>query len=280
MTIPNGGRQTSTDGLDSRTILVTGAASGIGQSVASFLAERGHEVVAVDLSPIDASEGILPIQADITNAENLRNVVKQLESAGKDLYGIVHCAGIARAGPLVEVDEKDIWDILRVNMVGMAIVTKAFFPMLQGSQGRIITVSSLSGRITSPFMGPYCISKYAVEAYSDALRRELDPLGIKVSTIEPGKILTPLIEKNRRMFEEGLSKVSPTFRSRALRFVARDEIRVQKNGLPAEIVAQKVFHALFSKKPKIRYLIVKHPLRTKLLLSLPDRMLDRMFRKI
>ncbi len=262
-------------GMIQKNFLVTGAASGIGASITKFLTERGHFVFACDIQECKNSENLKYLYLDVTNLENIKKAIQEVLLSEKQLSGVVNCAGIVKAGPLMELDLQEVQDIFGVNAFGMFEVTKACFPLLLKTKGRIVNISSLSGKIAFPFMGPYAMSKYTVEAFSDSLRRELQPLGIKVSIIEPGKIRTPLLTKAKQIALQKSTQVSEIFRERGMKFAAFDEQRAEQNAIPPEIVAKKVYHALFSRKPKRRYLIVKNMIKTKILLHLPAKVLDR-----
>ncbi|MHA1618238.1 MAG: SDR family oxidoreductase [Promethearchaeota archaeon] len=259
------------------SILVTGGASGIGAAVCKYLTDRGHSVYACDIDECAETDLQKFIRLDVTQTDDIHSAIAEIRKKKGILQGLVNCAGIVRAGPLMELDMAEIKEIFAVNLFGMIELTQACFPMLLKTKGRIVNISSVSGKIAFPFMGPYGMSKHGVEAFSDCIRRELAPFGVHVAIIEPGKILTPLIEKGRQITKDKMETVSELFKERGLRFAAYDEERVKTNALPPERVAEQIYHALFSPKPKTRYLIVKKPLQTKLLMRFPTKMLDKKF---
>ena len=265
---------------NNKKFIVSGAASGIGASIARNLVKRGHFVFACDLTECQTTEFQQYFKLDVTQSENIKDVIKKIHAITPSIDGIVNCAGIVKAGPLMELDCQELKDIFAVNVFGMFELTKASFPLLLRAKGRIVNISSFSGKMAFPFMGPYAMSKHSVEAFSDSLRRELAPLGMFVSIIEPGKIRTPLILKGQKIVEEKLGKVSDLFRERGIKFAAFDAQRVKLNALDPEIVAEKVYHALFAVKPKTRYLIVKHKWKTKLMMRLPARAIDKKLLKL
>jgi hypothetical protein len=151
------------------------------------------------------------------------------------------------------------------------------FSLLLMSKGRIVNLSSLAGYVATPFSGPYASSKHAIEGWSDALRRELIPLGVKVVVVEPALINTPLwdrdlagrIEQYRgSMFYEANRKK-----------LEHEAAEAKAHGVQAEVVAQTVYRALISPYPKPRYLVSNHPVLHRLVRFLPDRVLDRLVAK-
>ncbi len=143
---------------------------------------------------------------------------------------------------------------MEVNLIGVVSVTKAFLPLLRKEKSRIINISSISGKIALPFVGPYTASKFGLEAISDSLRVELRPWKIPVSIIEPGDVATPIWEKTsddiistaNTLPEEAQERYGPVFKIIE---------KVTEHGIPPEKIAEKLEHALFHPKPKTRYLV-------------------------
>jgi NAD(P)-dependent dehydrogenase (short-subunit alcohol dehydrogenase family) len=223
---------------------------------------------------------------DVTDADSIRGASLAVSRAlGEEpLTGLVNNAGIAVGGPLEFLEMSEIRRQFDVNLFGQVAVTQAFLPLLRrAKRGRIVNMSSISGRITPPLLGPYSMSKFALEAFSDALRRELEPFGLSVSVVEPGVIKTPIwdkgvdssIERGARMPERALELYGA--RMTHLRKRAQE---MSERGAPAEKVAKAVYHALTSDRPKTRYLVgVDAKLTAKLAWLLPDRALDRLMRR-
>ncbi|RMG25561.1 MAG: SDR family oxidoreductase [Methanobacteriota archaeon] len=262
-----------------QTVLITGASTGIGHSTALFLAERGFYVFAgarkqEDIDALNAIDNIEGIRLDVTSSTDIEKVVERISQDG--LYGLVNNAGIAIAGPLMEIEKEQLELQFNVNVFGLHELTKACFPLLRDSEGRIVNISSVAGQIAPPFMGPYSMSKFALEAYSDSLRRELDPFGIKVSIIEPGDVKTPIWDK--RYIDQKKIDASP-FASRARKMERYLVSRAKKSGMDPIKISKAIHHALTSKKPKIRYLIARSNLMHRLTTLLPASMVDRSIRK-
>ena len=243
-----------------KAILVTGASSGIGRAIAEKLASEGHLVYAgarkpEDIKALSAIPNIVGIRLDVTKQDEIDAAVALVRKSGKGLYGLVNNAGVALFAPLIEVDEDDMQFIMDVNLFGPWRVTKAFAPMLIESKGRITTIGSISGTLASPMFGPYSMSKHAVEAFTDALAREMQKFDVKVSVIEPGNYKSDIAMGIRdRMKKRGQSTENSLYKeeleSRLSTPVDRSEYK------EPEAVAIAVEHALFDTSPQRRYMVV------------------------
>jgi len=265
---------------DGRAVLVSGASSGIGRETALLLARSGFRVfagvrsdAAADDLRSQGSGGIEPLLLDITDAASVRAMGQRL--AQENLVGLVNNAGGALLGPLEFLPLDEIRDQFELNVFGHIAVIQAALPALRRSRGRIINISSISGRIGFPFAGAYVGSKFALEGLSDSLRRELRPHGIAVSLIEPGNIKTPIWNK---AFERSRA-AARQFPAAALELygshLATSSRPVDRMTEPAA-VAETVLRAMTSRRPKARY-VVGRDAHIYLLLRrfLPDRLLDR-----
>jgi NAD(P)-dependent dehydrogenase (short-subunit alcohol dehydrogenase family) len=183
--------------------LVTGASTGIGRACAIHLAGLGFHVLAGVRDPADAPDGLDPLRLDVTSESD---VAAAAERVGAELGVLVNNAGIAINGP-VEVVPLDQWRrIVEVNLLGQVAVTRALLPAILRARGRVVNMSSIGGRVANPLFGPYSATKFALEAVSDALRREVAAHGVRVVSIEPGGIATPIWDKG---LEEG-RRIRPT----------------------------------------------------------------------
>jgi NAD(P)-dependent dehydrogenase (short-subunit alcohol dehydrogenase family) len=174
-----------------KAVLVTGASTGIGRKITERLAADGYFVYAgarkdSDLAALDAIENVDAVRLDVTNPAEIAAAVETITKAGRGLYGLVNNAGVAIVGPLVDTKDEDFKWVMDVNVFGPYRVTKAFSPLIVASKGRITTISSISGILSRPTFGVYSMSKHAIEAFGDALAGEMEPLGVKVSLVEPG----------------------------------------------------------------------------------------------
>src|SRR6056297_502709 len=207
-----------------KKVLVTGASSGLGEAIALKLAKEGDFVYAGarktdDIKKLSEKKNTIGVRLDITKPAQIQAAKQKIMAKTPELQNpldvIVNNAGVAIGGPLVEFNEEKLKHEFDVNVFGAFRITKAFFPLLQKSinEPRIINISSTAGKHALPFFGPYAMSKYALEAYSDSLRRELDPLGIKVVIVEPGKVKTEIWKKAQQQLDNFEHSM---FRERAL----------------------------------------------------------------
>jgi NAD(P)-dependent dehydrogenase (short-subunit alcohol dehydrogenase family) len=263
-----------------RLALVTGASTGIGRACAVHLAGLGFHVLAGVRDPADAPPGLEPLQLDVTAESDLKAAA---ERAGSELHVLVNNAGIAVTGPVEVLPVQEWRRQLEVNLLGQVAVTKALLPAILRARGRVVNMSSIGGRVAGPLFGPYSASKFALEAFGDALRRELAAHGVKVVSIEPGGIATPIwdkgLEAGRRvvggMSEEAARRYGPLIAA-----VTREAERLAREGLPPEAVAEVVGRAVTARRPRARYVIGREA-RIQAIAArlLPDAAMDALMRK-
>lgn len=273
---------------DVKTVLVTGASTGIGAACALHLDRLGFLVFAGVRKERDgealkerSSHRLFPVLLDVTDDASIKNVREILSAhvGNHGLYGLVNNAGIAVAAPLEAVPIPDLRRQLEVNVIGQVAVIQAFLPLIRRARGRIINMGSIAGRAAMPLMGPYAASKFALEAITDALRLEVQQWGIQVSIIEPGAIATPIWEKSGKQ----AAALEASTRSELLELYRELVIGVKKvvtraaeRAIPAENVACVVETALTEAKPKTRYLVgTDAKLRALMVKLLPDRLSDK-----
>jgi len=267
----------------SPSVLITGASTGIGAACALALDGEGFRVYAGvrrdedgEALRRDASAQLTPLLLDVTDAASIAEAAGRLRSeTGGSLAGLVNNAGIAVAGPLEFVSPERLRQQFEVNVVGVVAVTQALLPLLRTGPGRIVNISSVSGRLASPFVGPYCASKFALEALSDSLRVELNPWHIPVSVVEPGVINTPIWQKSLAANAGVLDEMPPESRALYGREVAAMQgfARTAK-GLEPLAVARVVLRALTDARPRTRYVVGTDARLGVLLSRLPDRLRD------
>src|SRR5271155_2312674 len=199
-------------------VVITGASSGIGRECALYLDRRGFRVFAGVRKAADgdalaraASARLTPVILDVTDARTVTEsaATVKLAMGNAPLVGIVNNAGIGIGGVVEYLAPSELRRQMEVNLIGPLAVIQAFMPMLRASRGRIVNISSVGGRVATPFVGPYCASKFALEALSDSMRAELKPWGIHVAIIEPGGVKTAMIDKARSSVDEVLSGLTP-----------------------------------------------------------------------
>jgi NAD(P)-dependent dehydrogenase (short-subunit alcohol dehydrogenase family) len=243
------------------TVLVTGAGRGIGRAIALELASQGWDVQAGVRRPEDgeqlrrASPKISPVTLDITNPDHLAQLP---ETLGGRLDGLVNNAGIVVSGPVEAVSPYNLRRQFEVNLVSQVAVTQAVLPLLRSARGRIVFISSISGRVSSPFMGAYAASKFALEGMADALRVELRPWCIRVSLVEPGSIDTDLwrnVDQTVDHVEAGLSPEHRQLYGKQIGAMRKLSARIAKQAAPPDRVSAAVALSLSASRPKARYLV-------------------------
>ena len=277
-------------------ILITGASSGIGRAAAIHFAKQGHLVFAGIRNPADADalrrehvEGTLhPLPLDITNPAQIAlaaDTVRQvLGNTGMPLLGLVNNAGIVVGGPLECLPIDDLRRQFEINVFGHVAVTQAFIEMLRPSAenphgGRIVTLSSIAGRNTLPFVSPYSASKFALNALFEALRMELAPWRIHVALIEPGSIDTPIWEKSMAAARQSVAGYAPEkllHYKTALEKTRDASKNAARRGIQPDAVVRAIDHALFAGKPKNRYLVGRDAHVRARFALLPDWLKERL----
>jgi NAD(P)-dependent dehydrogenase (short-subunit alcohol dehydrogenase family) len=269
-----------------KSVVVTGASTGIGWGCAKVLIDKGWRVFGSVRKEADAQRlsgefgaNFTPLLFDVTDSPAIRAATDRVQSAlgGEALSGLVNNAGIGVAGPLLYIDPDELRRQLEVNVVGQLLVTQAFAPLLaaKGGEraGRIVMISSVGGRNASPFVGPYNASKFALEGLSESLRRELMLLGIDVIVVAPGAVATPIWDKAEQI---DVLRYANTPYAKALSAV-RDYMLVNgRKGFPPERIGRAAWNALTTAHPRTRYTVTPDPLQNFLANTLPKRMVDRM----
>lgn len=262
-----------------RHVLVTGAGGGLGAFVCDLLASSGQTVFATDMNRhalrrLEARPGIFPLTIDVPRARDVLRVRRKIEAMADGLDGLVCCAGIFAAGPLVEAAEEDVKRILDVNVMGAYRAVKELFPLLRERKGTVVLIGSESSRCAMPFNGPYTVSKSALQAYADVLRRELMFVGVRVTIVQPGGFRTPLLSGARSLMGRRRGK---TFFSAQLSLVRRMLSSEYEKGMEPGEVARVVVHALRSPRPRPYYRVGNDPLRV-VLGKLPASWTDRLIK--
>ncbi|MCU1410872.1 MAG: Retinol dehydrogenase [Rhodoglobus sp.] len=270
--------------MTARSVLVTGASTGIGRATAELLHERGFRVFAGVRKESDAESlraaGIRPLILDVTNEKHIAAAANAIADDSGGLFGLVNNAGIASAAPLEFVPVDELRHQLEVNVVGQVAVTQAVLPLLRASRGRIVNVTSIGGLIAGQMLGPYNASKFALEAVTHVLRQELGPWGIEVVAIEPGVIATPIWSTSAasadRMLAPRLAEVTALYGAQ-IEAAQKMAANGTKHGIAPLEVAKAIEKALTARKPKTRYPVgADAKIGAALLARLPDRTRDRL----
>lgn len=248
------------DQAEQKAVLVTGASSGIGRQIALTLAERGFYVYAgarkaQDIEALSALKNTRGIRLDVTIQAEIDAAVESIREEGRGLYGLVNNAGVFVFDPLIEVSERDMQFVVDVNLFGPYRVTKAFAPLLMESEGRITTIGSIAGIATGQLMGPYGMSKAAVESYTDALAGEMNKFGVHVSVVEPGNFRSNIM-KNMQGRIDRLNKDSQSslYEDEIVRFAGFTKSDRSQHLAPTP-VADVVHEFMTVANPSRRYLV-------------------------
>lgn len=252
---------------DKLYVLVTGASRGIGEASALYLDKLGFTVFAGIRKEEDGSKlrkyssnRIIPVFLEVTDSKSIENAASMISNEVEEhgLYGLVNNAGIAVAGPLELIPVEKIREQFEINVIGQIAIIQAFLPLIRKANGRIINISSKEGLLAMPFVGPYCASKFAMEAFSDALRIELKQWKIPVIIIEPGVVATQLPRKSlndAENFIRQLSGHSSCLYNSCINNVLGIADRIINSAISADKVARTIAAAISSRKPKSRYIV-------------------------
>jgi NAD(P)-dependent dehydrogenase (short-subunit alcohol dehydrogenase family) len=274
-----------------QSVVITGATTGIGWATAKLLLDRGFRVFGSVRKQADADRlrsefgaNFTPLLFDVTNEAAVLAAAREVRAAlnGETLTGLVNNAGIAVAGPVLELSADEFRRQMDVNVIGPIIATQAFGPLLgsdpslKGQKGRIVMISSVAGKNGNPLMSAYSASKHAIEGLSESLRREMMLFGIDVVIIAPGAVKTPIWRKAEEVDISGYRN-SPFFP--ALERIRKFMLQLGETGLPPEKIAEAIADALTLASPKVRYQLTPDPMRHLMTSILPKRMVDRIIAK-
>ncbi|MCR9129160.1 MAG: SDR family oxidoreductase [Alphaproteobacteria bacterium] len=275
----------------SRSVMITGASTGIGYATAKYLIDKGWRVFAgvrktadADRLSAELGDSVTPVMCDVTDDASVKAAGETVRAALGDraLSGLVNNAGVAVAGPLLHLPVEDMQRQLEINVTGQLRATQAFAPLLgageerDGPPGRIVNMSSVAGLNATPLVTPYACSKFALEAFTQGLRREMLLYGIDVVAINPGPIATPIWDKAEEIDPE---QYAGTDYDGPIRRILGYMLERGRTGLPPDRVAKAVHRALTDAKPKLNTIITPEPFQHWLLGVLPSRMADRLIAK-
>ena len=245
-------------------ILITGTSTGIGYSLAKVFINQGYRVFGSVRKKEDAerlkkefSEQFHPLIFDVTDHDAVAASVSEVKNVIKDegLACLINNAGVAISGTIIHTSIKDFQHQFDINLFGVIAVTKSYLPLLgalkdyENKPGKIINISSVSGVIAFPFLSPYCASKFALEAFSDSLRRELLIYGIDVIKIAPGAIKTPIWKKSEKISQEVLnSDYGPSIK----KFQQYTRKSAQA-AMESDELARRILKVFLKKRPRTRY---------------------------
>jgi len=268
-----------------RSVLVTGASTGIGRATALRLDANGWRVYAGVRREEDArslreagSERLAPLILDVTDAEQIAAAAARIEADGGELGGLVNNAGVAIPSPLETMPVDDFRRQIEINLTAHVAVTQAMLPAIRRARGRVVFISSIGGRLAFPLTGAYHAAKFGIEAVGDVFRQELRPWGISVSIVEPGSIDTPIWDRGERTSDE-VGERSPqreALYGKAIESYRKVVKSTAERGIPPEKVARTIEHALSAGHPRTRYLVgIDAKVQARIRPLIPTRVFDR-----
>ena len=274
-----------------KTIVITGCSSGFGRLTALQLARQGWHVFGTVRKDDDKEsltnaledvykEHMTPVVCDITNAEQVASLAQMVATATLRLDALLNNAGTAFAAPLELISLEDLTAQFEVNVIAQLRVTQALLPLLKSAKGTIINVSSISGKVSTPVIGAYSASKFAIEAISDTLRLELAPFGVRVVIIEPSSSPTNIWQTSMKRSLEKLELHRVGEYAKLLTTFEKLANVLSKRGFPPQRFVDTVVRILASPKPRIRYVVPgSASIEVTLRRFLPDAVFDAILRR-
>ena len=271
-----------------RSVLITGASTGLGREMALYLAERGYAVYATmrdtrDAEPLlqaarSKNVQIKALALDVTDKKSIEAAVNSMVAETGDIYAVINNAGIGLRGYFEDLETEEIRHLFNANVFGVMEVTRAVLPhMRRAKRGRVLLISSVGGRIGSLGVTTYCSTKFALEGFGESLFLELAPLGIRVSLIEPGIIKTERWSTNRGEAAGARNPESPYARWFQQSEDEADKLVKASTATPADVAAV-IYKALESENPKLRYMVGrKAKLAVALRRWLPGDLFERIY---
>ena len=245
---------------EQKSILVTGASTGIGRHLAETLAESGYHVYAgarkdKDLDALNTIENVTAVRLDVTKQDQVDAAVAMINEKGTGLYGLVNNAGVGGGDFVADTPVEDQTFVYAVNVEGVYRITKAFAPMVIESNGRIVTTGSIAGTLSWAGGSAYSGSKHWIEAFTDALAAEMEPQGVSVSVIEPGNYKSNIrrtsVSREAERLKATGGEVTPEMKEQYEKTAARELSYKEPDDVSAAFM-----HALFDEEPLLRYVVV------------------------
>lgn len=268
---------------EQRLVVVTGASTGMGAAAARELARQGFYVLAGVRRQRDAdaiwADGVEPVILDITDAGHVVRLAARVAEDPRMLHALVNNAGIQVNGPVEALPMEQWRHVFEVNLFGHVAVTQALLPALLSNRGRVLNISSIGGKAAMPTYGAYAGAKFALEAVSDALRREVQAMGVQVIVLEPGGVRTEMATRGVATANRLAAGMTPDQQKRYGRLVEANNALMTSgtsSGLTADAAAKMIAKAVTARRPRTRYAIGwDAAVITRLTRILSDRMLDR-----
>jgi NAD(P)-dependent dehydrogenase (short-subunit alcohol dehydrogenase family) len=265
-----------------KVVVVSGASSGIGLAIATRLGELGNTVFAgarraEDIERLSSIKNVHGVQLDITVPDDILSLASQIEGSVGYVDVLVNNAGIPGWGPVMDRPLEYFRKIMDVNLFGHIQMVQTFYPLLRKSTSSpiIINMSSQAGNYALPFWSPYHMSKWALEAFSDSLRRELLPFGIRVVVIQPGTFISKAFHKQFGEFEAYKVGRPSEFSSRAIRFLEVAFSSHSRKDKDPQLLVDTVQHAIFNKNNCPYYQPGRRLIPDVLVACMPRKLIDQ-----
>jgi short-subunit dehydrogenase len=262
-------------------VVITGCDSGIGKSLAGLFLKKGFAVAISYLknNPFKNSKDVFAKKMDLRIEKEVNSFCVFLNKLCKKGFSVTHLisnAGVALCGPVENVPLKTYRESFEINFFALVTVVQKMIPEMIKSRGRIVIIGSFAGRMAAPFSSPYSASKYALEGFTESLRREMNPFGIKTVIFEPGSIATPIWNKIK---EKDYSFIDKKYNKTKNLFI-KNFVEAGNRGLDPETAALKIYSILTKRKPGPRYIIAENAFMEHLKLIIPTRLMDYLIAKI
>ena len=262
-------------------IIITGCDSGIGKALTGLLLEKNFSVLIsyLEKNPFPPADNLYACHLDLREEKSIvsfADYARNLIACGMSLFSLVNNAGIAKGGPVENVPLSLFREVMEVNFFGLVALTKEMIPSLILSKGKLVIHGSMAGRIALPFLSPYTSSKFALEGFTDSLRRELNPCGVKTVLLNTAGVATPIWNKAK---VQDISNIDRKYLG-SLKEFREKFIETGNSGLDSLIAAKKIYRIIIKKNPAPRYVIAKSRIVSKLEMMIPARIFDFIVRKL
>ena len=251
-----------------KTVVITGANGGMGKATTTLLKEKGYKIFALDKNIDNPIENVEYIVTDVTDIQSIKSAFERIKSQTESIDAILHFAGIYMLDSFIEIDETSLKKIFDVNFFGVCLINKTFLPLLIRGSKILITTSELAPLDPLPFTGIYAVSKSTLDKYAYSLKMELQLLGISVSVLRAGAVMTEMLGVSTSSLDRFCAKTE-LYTCNAKRFKKIVDSVEAKHISPNKI-AVKTDKILKKKKPKFIYNINRNPL-LRLLNFMPKR---------
>ncbi len=228
-----------------KQFVVTGSSSGIGRAIAEMLVEKGHHVIGISRRKPEGDYHFQHYSLNLTNEAAIQQFVTYLNEQHLSIDGLVNCAGAGIGGAIEETPLPDIRQLFEVNLVGLIAITQALLPLLRDTKGVVLNVGSVAGTLTIPFQTFYSMTKSAVLSFSEGLRLEVKPFGIRVTTLLPGDTKTGFTAARKKTL-----LVDSPYAQRVQKSIERME-KDEQNGMLPHALARKAVKLLSLRNPPI-----------------------------